>query len=228
MLQLHEEMRQLASGLGGGETMALQYKPLGPWAQLRDQILALGVDRALFGEQADIRTRDAFVARANDGWRRLSSAVAELNALARQSLGLYHELSLQLSNDFAPLLQESAADMREQLAWLMPANFLEAAPPQFLAHLPRYLRAMSIRLTKLTNAGLPRDRQLMGEVRGLLRALEQRRAADAARGRSNPQLVQVWWMLEELRVSLFAQELKTPTPVSIQRLQKQLDAIEMD
>ncbi len=108
----------------------------------------------------------------------------------------------------------------------MPKEVLSATPPAWLPHLPRYLKALQIRVTKLLNAGLPRDQQHLAEVRPLERGYVERRAALAARGRSDPQLVTAWWTLQELRVSLFAQELRTAEPVSVQRVGKLLAAIE--
>ena len=90
-----------------------------------------------------------------------------------------------------------------------------------------YLKAISVRLQKLTNAGPLRDYQLMLQVRPLWREYIDRHAAQSARGIVDPQLGTFRWMIEELRVSLHAQELRAAVPVSVQRLQKQLDLVTM-
>ena len=78
---------------------------------------------------------------------------------------------------------------------------------------------MQIRLQKLFNAGLARDQQAFHEMRPLWRAFVEREQAHQARGVRDPAMGQFRWMLEELRVSLFAQELKTSVPVSVKRLE---------
>ncbi len=72
MLQLDSEMKYLARELVGAEKMALQYKTIGSWQELKDGLLLAAVDRALFEDGREIRTKEAFVAKADDGYRRLS------------------------------------------------------------------------------------------------------------------------------------------------------------
>ncbi|HSV16624.1 MAG TPA: DUF3418 domain-containing protein, partial [Tepidisphaeraceae bacterium] len=225
MIQLDQEMKQLARTFTGVEQMSLHYKPLGKWPELKDQLLSAAVDRALYRDVDEIRTRDIFIAVANDGWRRLTIAARELNAVAQEILARYHEIALALARDFPPMLLAPVQEMRDQLAQLMTKQFLQSTPPQWLEHFPRYLRAMSIRLSKLLNAGLKRDEEISWMIRPLWRAYIERRAAHAARGVVDPQLWQVRWMIEELRVSLYAQELKTSMPVSVQRLERQLSLV---
>jgi ATP-dependent helicase HrpA len=222
MIELDQEMKQLARTLVGIEQMSLHYKPLGTWPELKDQLLSAAVDRALYRDVDEIRSRDVFIAVANHGWRRLTIAARELNELAREILARYHEIALALSRDFPPLLQAPVHEMRNQLAQLMGKQFLQSTPPLWLAHLPRYLKAMSVRLEKLLNAGLRRDEEIALQIRPLWRVYTDRRAAHAARGIIDPQLEHARWMIEELRVSLYAQELKTAVAVSVQRLEKQL------
>jgi ATP-dependent helicase HrpA len=227
MLQLGQELRQLAREFDHVEEMTRAYRPLGTWPELREQIVAAAVDRALYADAVDIRTRDAFVTVARDGWRGLTASARELNGLAFEALSTFAPLHAQLSKEYPPLLLDSITDARQQLRWLVPKDVLSATPPAWLHHLPRYLRALQIRVNKLLNAGLPRDQQHLADVRPLERAYVQRRAALAARGRAGePQLVTAWWTMQELRVSLFAQELRTAVPVSVQRAEKLLAAIE--
>ena len=227
MLQLEQELRQVSRGFTHTMEMTAAYRPLGKWADLKEQIVSAAVDRALYADPAtDIRTHEAFVTVARDGWRRLTTAARELNGLAFETLSLFAPLNETLSREYPPLLLDSVNDARQQLRWLVPANFLNATPPAWLPHLPRYLRALSIRLTKLLNAGLGKDQQHLAEIRPLERGYVERRAALAGKGRSSPQLVAAWWSMQELRVSLFAQELRTAERVSVQRVEKMLAAID--
>jgi ATP-dependent helicase HrpA len=226
MLQLDQEMRQLARGLTGIEEMSRHYKPLGTWPELKEQLLSAAVDRALYSEIDEIRTREMFITVADDGWRRLSVTARELNDMAREILARYGQIATALSRDFPPMLVEPIREMRQQLTDLVGKHFLQATPPQWLGHLPRYLRAMSVRLEKLMNAGLMRDRQVADEIRPLWQRYVDCRIAHRTKGIvDEPQLQTLRWMIEELRVSLFAQELKTVAPVSVQRLSRQLEQI---
>ena len=106
-------------------------------------------------------------------------------------------------------------DVRQQISRLLAPGWLVRTPWDRLQHLPRYLKAASMRLDKL-RADPARDARLAAE----LAALEHPYRRDAARRAPSADLEQFGWLLEELRVSLFAQELKTPVPVSAKRLAK--------
>ena len=93
-------------------------------------------------------------------------------------------------------------------------------PWERLAHYPRYLKAIQLRLEK-ARANPARDTQLMNDWQALYKPFERERLAQ--RGVADPFFEEFRWLLEELRVNLFAQELKTPSPVSVKRLQKMWD-----
>jgi ATP-dependent helicase HrpA len=109
----------------------------------------------------------------------------------------------------------AAADIRSQLAWLVPAGFLLHTPAERLREFPRYLQAIEQRLEK-AKADPRRDAQLAAEVAPL--EVRYRERVKAERGALPPGDDAFRWMLEELRVSLFAQQLKTRVPVSARRL----------
>jgi ATP-dependent helicase HrpA len=118
--------------------------------------------------------------------------------------------------------REVAEDVQAQLARLVPKRFVAVTPWAQLQHLPRYLKAIVLRLDKL-RADPARDATLMAQARPLEQR-HQRRLADL-RGTSDARLDDFRWLLEELRVSLFAQELRTPQPVSVKRLEKAWELI---
>ena len=109
----------------------------------------------------------------------------------------------------------TVADVRSQLAWLVPAGFLLHTPAQQLREFPRYLHAIEQRLEK-AKADPRRDAQLTAEVAPLEARYRER--VQAERGQRPPGEDAFRWLLEELRVSLFAQQLKTRVPVSARRL----------
>ena len=88
-----------------------------------------------------------------------------------------------------------------------------------LAHFPRYLKAITIRLDKL-RADPTRDAKLMAEWNSVAQAWQRTPRKSGSGSDIDPKMLEFRWMLEELRVSLYAQELKTPMPVSVKRLQK--------
>ena len=108
-------------------------------------------------------------------------------------------------------------DIDAQLARLVPKRFIGATPWAQLSQLPRYLKGIVMRLDKW-RADPARDMARLAE----LRPLEQRyiRRVAELKGTADARLDEYRWLLEELRVSLFAQELRTPQPVSVKRLEK--------
>jgi ATP-dependent helicase HrpA len=108
------------------------------------------------------------------------------------------------------------ADVEQQLARLYPRSFLVDTPAAQLAHYPRYLKAIAARLDKLRNEPA-RDQARAAEI--ALLATPYVRELAARKGIVDPHLEEFRWLLEELRVALFAQELRTPMPVSVKRLQ---------
>lgn len=220
MVQLAEEVKHLARRLPRVEQLCLYHKPLGSCDDLKCDLMDAIADRAT-GELMGVRTQAGFIAHAETGWRRLSSAATEVTDLAWAALSARHAVAQDLSRDFPPLLLDSVRDMREQLAHLMPPRFLKTTPARWLGHLPRFLKAIQVRLTKLLNAGLTRDQAHLLEVRPRWRAYLERAQKHRRENVIDPALAEYRWMLEELRVSLFAQELKTSIPVSPKRLDAQ-------
>jgi ATP-dependent helicase HrpA len=218
MVQLSEEVKHLARRLPRIEQLCLYFKPLGSCDDLKRDLMDAIADRAT-GELTGVRTQAEFIAHAETGWRRLSQAATQLTELAWEALSAYHAVERDLSGRaFPPLLLDSVRDMRDQLAHLMSPRFLKTTPAAWLSHLPRFLKAIQVRLTKLMNAGLSRDVAHAQEVAPRWRAYLERARKHRKDNVIDPALEEYRWMLEELRVSLFAQELKTSVPVSPKRL----------
>ena len=116
-------------------------------------------------------------------------------------------------------------DIEAQLKRLIGKQFITETPFERLQHFPRYLKGIQVRLDKL-KSNPARDTQLMAEYLPLWTNYERRALQLAKMGTYSPQIEQFRWLLEELRISLFAQELKTPVPISSKRLQKQWEGIQ--
>ena len=110
-----------------------------------------------------------------------------------------------------------ADDLQQQLDALMSKRFLLEQPWPRLSHYPRYLKAVIARIEKLRN-NPARDAELMADWRRLAQPWQRELIAKHRAGVDDPSLDEFRWLLEELRVGLFAQELKTPMPVSVKRL----------
>jgi ATP-dependent helicase HrpA len=213
-LQLKETARYLEKNLPNLQQMALQFMQFGSLEELRGQIIDLAIQRACL---TDPLPRDAksFAVRKSEGKARLVLLGNEIARLAGQILLEYATLQKKL----ATIRQHTvaAADIEAQLNGLISRRFLSETPYAQLAHYPRYLKAIGLRIDKL-RADPVRDQRLFAEFAPLWqrygRTLAQRRGAEDTR------LVEFRWLLEELRVALFAQELRTPMPVSVKRLAK--------
>ena len=211
--------KTLARDLPQFQRMTLHYLGLGTQEQLREDVLNAILDRAFLADGPLPRDRVAFDQRLERGKTRLAAVKKEVCETADAILVAYHEVRRALIEE-SPVWAEALADIRAQLARLVYPGFLSQTPPEWLPHLPRYLRAISLRLQKLRQAP-DRDRQRRGDILRLWEGCQRRLDEDARRERYNPELIRFRWLLEELRVSQFAQELKTVAPVSVKRLEEQ-------
>jgi ATP-dependent helicase HrpA len=228
MLQLREEVKYLQRRLPGAERMSLHYATIGKPETLKADLIDAIVDRALYmpeGDECNIRTREQFLARAQHGWRRMNISANELSALVARILEQHHALHLELSKVAPPLLVASYQDMRHHLSSLVYDGFVRRTPPHWLEHYPRFLDALKIRLRKLHSAGLARDLAAMREIEPMEERVKGSDQRSAVSDQPNPELEQYRWMLQERRVSLFAQELKTSIPVSVKRLDAQWEKV---
>lgn len=213
-LQLKEPLKYLEKNIPELQKMSVAFMHLGTAEELRDQIIGLAVDRAFL---ADPLPADefAFKARIEEGRSRLNLIAQEVARLTLQIL-LDHQAAQRKLKD-ARVPKDVADDIAAQLSRLVAKNFVTATPWSQAQHLPRYLKAIVARLDKL-RADPARDAKLMSELKPLEQRY-QRRVAEL-KGAHDARLADFRWQLEELRVSLFAQELRTPQPVSVKRLDK--------
>ncbi|MGH6648840.1 ATP-dependent RNA helicase HrpA [Aquabacterium sp.] len=213
-LQIKDPLKYLEKNIPDLQKMAMTYMSLGTSDELREQIIDLALDRAFLLDPLP-NNAASFKARIEEGRTRLNLIAQEVARLTGTVLVDYAAAIRKLKDAKPP--KEVHDDITAQLQRLMPKRFVVLTPYGQLQHLSRYLKAITLRLEKLR--GDPaRDAQRLAE----LRPLEQRytrRLADL-KGVVDARTDEFRWLLEELRVSLFAQELRTPQPVSIKRLEK--------
>ncbi|MED5619174.1 ATP-dependent RNA helicase HrpA [Ideonella sp. BN130291] len=213
-LQIREPLKYLEKNIPDLQKMAVAYLPLGTQDELRDQIIDVALDRAFLQEPLPA-DEHAFKRRIEEGRTRLNLIAQEVARLAGTILTEYAAALRKLKDARPP--KEVADDIQAQLQRLIPKRFIGAATYAQLQHYPRYLKAIAMRLDK-QRADPVRDSQRLAE----LRPLEQRyvRRLSDLKGTSDGRMDEYRWLLEELRVSFFAQELRTPQPVSVKRLDK--------
>ncbi|HEX8477436.1 MAG TPA: DUF3418 domain-containing protein, partial [Telluria sp.] len=185
----------------------------GSQEELRDQIVQKAIDIACLQDPLPTDAT-AFNKRKDEGKARLGLLVNEIARLVSLILTEFHGLPKKLQN----VPPAAAADMTAQLQGLVHKRFLIDNDYSQLAHFPRYLKAVNVRLEKL-RGDAARDAKLMAEWQSA--ASQFQRISKQQDGKNtDPRMTEFRWMLEELRVSLFAQELRTPMPISAKRLQK--------
>jgi ATP-dependent helicase HrpA len=218
MLALKEQVKFLEKSLPGLQALAMQFMPFGSQQDLLRQILAVTFERCCLMEPWPMREME-FTTRAKDAKGRISLVAQEITRLV--AAVLTEHVQAQKSLQAAKSHAQATQDIRAQLDALLGKNFVERTPYERLQHLPRYLKAINVRLEKL-RANPARDAQQLAQLQPLQQQWQRRVAAQ--QGESDPRLEDFFWLLQELRVSLFAQELKTPVIVSVKRLQKVLSS----
>ena len=214
MLALKEQVKYLEKNLPGLQAMAMQWLPFGSPQDLQRQILAVTFDRCSLNEPWPEAEKE-FATRCKDAKARLNLVAQEIARLVAAVLAEHHALQKSLPGFKAhgQVLQ----DIRNQCEWLLGKEWVARTPYERMQHMPRYLKAINVRLEKLrTNPA--RDAQNLAQMNPLLQQWQRRLSAQ--HGEADARLEDFGWMLQELRVSLFAQELKTPVIVSVKRLEK--------
>ena len=220
MLQFRDQLKYFEKNLPGLTQMGMQFMPLGSLDDLRRQLIDLAFARACLVEPWPTDAA-SFKQRCAEAKSRLGLLAQEICRLVGVVLTEWQAVQKKL-----PAFKVHAAaiqDVEKQLARLIGKRFIVDTPFERLQHFPRYLKAIALRLDKLKAngaSGASRDAQLMAEYAPLWTNYERRAIVLAKQGVNHPPVEQFRWMLEELRVQLFAQELRTPAPVSTKRLQK--------
>ena len=223
-VRLRDQVKYLKQNLSGLQTMSLQYVGVGTQEDLREDLLAAILDRAFLEVGPLPRNQAEFETRLERSKARLLPVANEVCDLTGQTLAAFHAVRKILNGDIPLGWMEAVADSREQVDRLIYPGFVSRTPTEWLRQLPRYLKAIEVRLQKLKQAP-ERDRQRRGEIAGLWEECKVLLQRHANRGESDPELEKFRWMLEELRVSLFAQELKTAVPVSVKKAEEQLKKV---
>ncbi|MBK1720401.1 ATP-dependent RNA helicase HrpA [Thiocystis violacea] len=233
MLHLGTELRRLRKELPNLDRMRLQYAkapqpearaptpatPAGAKSSdLADELIALILDLTFVEDSPPIRAQADFERRLAERKGRLPGTASAVCALIDAILSSYQGLRKRLANITQVNWMPSVLDIRAQLDALVFRGFARQIPYAHLKDYPRYLRGIEQRLERLAHAP-DRDRQWMTEMAGIQSRWRERDAAARAAGRRDPRLDEIRWLIEELRISLFAQQVGTAGPVSVKRIQ---------
>lgn len=209
-------VRAVTAGLSPADRLVLSQNPYGSVDALVEDCRAAAADQLIAAAGGPVRDPDRFDRLVAVIRPKFNDVVVRLVRLVVPVLAAAHEVSAVLTG-----VRESdiAADVRDQLAELVFDGFVSEWGPARLRDLPRYLRGAAARLAALPGSA-DRDRRAMAEIDAAVTVYDRLLAGLPESRRSAPEVVEIWWMIQELRVSLFAQKIGTPYPVSLKRVQK--------
>ncbi len=233
VLNLAKEIRYLRKNLRHLEKLRLYYAKVPMAASetggktaagLEDELVSLIVDRCFLEGRPVIRDQATFEQRLEACRGDLMSTANDACDQLLAILERYHQVRKSLSAITQKNWLDSLRDMQDQLDSLVYRGFMAEVPEVQLREYPRYLDGLSKRIEKLSHAAA-RDRQRMAEMADMLKKWSAWRDECWKEGRLDERVEEIRWQLEELRVSLFAQELGTAFPVSVKRLEKRWKAL---
>jgi ATP-dependent helicase HrpA len=215
-LALKEQVKSIEK-LPNLRDMALAFMPFGTERELKEALVAATLERTCLMEPWPSEAA-AFAERREAARGRILLVAQEIVRLIGTILVEHAALQKKLAG-MQKAFPAACADIAAQLGELLQKGFITATPFERLQHYPRYLKAAALRLDK-ARTDPARDARLMADWSALAKPFERERGAMLKSGVRDPFHAEFRWLLEELRVALFAQELRTPSPVSVKRLQK--------
>jgi ATP-dependent helicase HrpA len=227
LLESPQTVKYLQKELFKGQELALSVAGIGSREQVVDDILmATFAQLCVPDEQPLPRTRMDFDSALATGKEQLIARAQDLAESLATSVKLLVGLRKQLKQQKNALaLAFSLSDIQQQLQQLFYPGLIYQTPQEWLIQYPRYLRAIELRIEKAL-LGPQKDRLLLAEIQPYWQKLDDYLAKEGTyRLAQNPSLQTYRWWIEELRVSLFAQTLKTQVPISSKRLDKQWQTV---
>ncbi|MGH8745621.1 MAG: DUF3418 domain-containing protein, partial [Burkholderiales bacterium] len=216
-IAFRERIREIEKSVVRDNTLNLQFAQLAGDIGLADEVVSAALERSFLADALPMRQAD-FNLRVDEGRSRLSLIAQEITRTVSAILGDHAQVQKGLAAT-AKDFPQATLDVSASLSRLLHPRFVSRTPWPRLKHFPRYLKASVLRLNKL-RTDPDRDARLMAEFAPLGAAWQREYAAREKAAALTPEIEQFRWLLEELRVSLFAQSLKTPVPVSVKRLAK--------
>jgi ATP-dependent helicase HrpA len=221
MLALPEQFKYARKRFADDRDVVLLGQGVGTSRPIAETLAERAFSDCFLGEDTVLpRTASQFDALLDRHRSSFGEVVDRVLAHARETLRELRNVRQKLEALNNPMFRALQQDARAQLQTLVPANFPSGVPPVLWQHLPRYLKALGRRLDKAPG-NQKRDAELAARVQPAMRALEQL-GTHVHRDEQHAEIARLQWLIEELRVSLFAQDLKTAVPVSEKRIAEQI------
>lgn len=216
LLSLNQQVKYLNKNLPDIQKICMSYANIGSCNDLKLSIIDASIEKSFFQQKNIIRDKESFNANLLQGSNNIINNANEICLILSDVFARYNKIRKQLKKNTKPNWLVSLADIQSQLEHLIYEDFIYFTPIEYLSSYPRYLQAIQQRLDKLQQTA-ERDRQYTN----MLSPYWEHFIDLNDDYYDHPVFSQYRWMLEELRVSLFAQGLKTQMPVSEKRLEKQ-------
>ncbi|MFD4906527.1 ATP-dependent RNA helicase HrpA [Kitasatospora purpeofusca] len=223
MLSTTSPAKAIQGRLGNQAKLALSYNPHGSVPALFEDVVACAADRLMARAGGPAWDEAAFAALRDKVRADLYDLSADTTLKTATALIAFHRATTRLKSVSSPVLLNAVNDVRLHLASLVHPGFVTATGWQRLPDLKRYLLAVDRRLEALPNHP-QRDAQQLLKVQEVQQAYGELLAAVPAGRQPAAEVLAIRWMIEELRVSFFAQSLGTPSPVSEKRILKAMEA----
>ncbi len=212
--RLSKELKYLIKNLPGIDVLCLRFASIGKSDVLKHDIVDACVDMALINDRPYPRTREDFMVNLD---RHKNDLVTHANTICEQlakAFETYREVSKRMSGSVSLSWVEAVADIKDQIAHLVYPGFVVKTPVERLRRLPVYFKAIDKRLDGLDREP-DRDRRRRAEIIPVWERIKETG--------TNAEISHIRWLLEELRVSIYAQELGTSDKVSVGRLESMLE-----
>ncbi|MDX1519495.1 MAG: DUF3418 domain-containing protein, partial [Gammaproteobacteria bacterium] len=224
MFRLAKDLKYLRKHLPHIEQIRMLYSGIGSGDALMEDLIRLILDRVFIEDHPLPRERQAFEALIENGIVNLVSEGNRVTELVYGIMCQYRDIRSALADMHDRAVAEVTGDINGQLESLVFDGFLGETPVKWLQHYPRYLSAIERRIEKLEYSAAG-ELQRIREVQQFEKIYAGFVPAGKATESIHPEVEHLRWMIQEYRVSLFAQELKTHIPVSAKRLEKQIEKI---
>ncbi len=226
-LQLTDKIKYIHKNIPDLQKMALCYSSLGNTEQLKQQIVLAAIEQSFLLDKDTIGDQNSFDIRLSKGRFDFINNVNSIAKLLSGVLQQYHQIRVAIKGNIPPYWLNAIADIRQQLDGLFYKEFIVEVAYENLQNYPRFLKSLLLRIEKL-NHNIDRDKAAMLVIsrvsNSYISSLEYLQKMDAKKAQ---QLKPIRWLLEELRISLFTQEIKTLQPISEKRLIKIMNEVKL-
>jgi ATP-dependent RNA helicase HrpA len=222
--ELKKDIKYLRKNLRSIEKLALMYSNIGSKSELMEEIINLAIDETFIYEDEPIRKQDYFFATLSENKQNLLLNAEKSCVLLESILEKQVQVLSRLSDSDVASNIGASADIKEQMEYLIFCGFINDVPYKYLQQYPRYLDSLLKRLEKLKN-GAEKDSQSIELIQEHWNRIKKLVDNAYETDCFTTSLYEYRWMIEELRISLFTQELKTRIPISVKRMDKMWDSL---